>query len=305
MLLQVGPVPELPRSQTRQDRYGFIDWQMLPAPEWDQYWDRIFVPDEVKRRMFNYARFTLTRRKMFSLVGLPVHGIALVRGKPGTGKSSLVRGLAQRLSKEVFDGELLFAEVNAHALPSQMLGDSQRNTANLLERALPELSEKGHPMVVLIDEVDSIAVDRDRASGGTDPVDVARATEAALQGLDHLAATAPNMVIFATSNFAQAIDPAFLSRLDVTFRLDLPDPTTTAAILGDALDEVGTEMDGDAQRRAAAALDGMSGRDVRKLVFEAVVSRDASIEVDAPLKGEELWSVIDSRQVTSSLVEVE
>ena len=249
----------------------------------------------------NYARFTLTRRKTFSLVGLPVHGIALLRGKPGTGKSSLVRGLAQRLVEEVFDGELMFAEVNAHALPSQMLGDSQRNTANLFERALPELAEKGHPMVVLIDEIDSIATDRDRASTGTDPVDVVRATEAALQGLDHLAASAPNMVIFATSNFPQAIDPAFSSRLDVTFELDLPDPTTTARILRDALEEVGTNMDEGSQLRAAAALGGMSGRDVRKLVFEAVVSRDSSISIDAPLQDKELWSVIDTRATTASV----
>ena len=274
---------------------------MLPAAGWDEYWDRIYVPEETKRRLFNYARFTLTRRKTFSLVGLPVHGIALLRGKPGTGKSRLVRGLAQRLVEEVFDGELLFAEVNAHALPSQMLGDSQRNTANLFERALPELAEKGHPIVVLLDEIDSIATNRDRASAGTDPGDVVRATEAALQGLDHLAASAPNMVIFATSNFPPAIDPAFFSRLDVIFELDLPDPTTTARILRDALEEVGTNMDEGSQLRAAAALGGMSGRDVRKLVFEAVVFRDSSISIDVPLQDKELWSAIDARAATASV----
>lgn len=299
-LLQVDRVPDLPRGETRQDRYGFIEWRMLPAPGWDQYWDRIYVPEELKSRLFNYARFALTRRKTFSLVGLPVHGIALLRGKPGTGKSSLVRGLAHRLVDEVFDGELMFAEVNAHALPSQMLGDSQRNTSNLLERALPELAEKGYPLVVLIDEIDSIATDRDRASAGTDPVDVVRATEAALQGLDYLASAALNMVIFATSNFPQAIDPAFLSRLDITFELELPDATTTARILRDALDEVGTDMDEQSLLRAAAALSGMSGRDVRKLVFEAVVSRESSIPIDAPLQDKELWSVIDARATTRS-----
>lgn len=268
---------------------------MLPEPGWDQYWDRIYVPEEIKRRMYNYARFSLSRRKTFSLVGLPIHGIALLRGKPGTGKSSLVKGLANKLATEIGDGELLFAEVNAHALPSQMLGDSQRNTVNLLERALPELAEKGHPVVVLIDEVDSIATDRDRASAGTDPVDVARATEAALQGLDHLAAAAPNMVIFATSNFPQAIDPAFLSRLDMTFEIELPDAGTTTTILRDALDEVGSDIDEAATARAVEAMAGMSGRDVRKLVFEAMVSRDASIPVEAALQEKELWAAIDAR----------
>ena len=300
MSLPADLVASLPDSAPREDRYGFVEWRMLPESGWEEYWDRIYIPEETKRRLFNYARFTLTRRKTFSLVGLPVHGIALLRGAPGTGKSSLVKGLAQRLVSEVTGGELMFAEVNAHALPSQMLGDSQRNTVNLLERALPELAEKGHPMVVLIDEIDSIATDRDRASAGTDPVDVARATEAALRGLDHLAAAALNMVIFATSNFPQAIDPAFLSRLDLTFDLDLPDQMTTTAILRDALDEVGTDMDDDARVRAATALAGMSGRDIRKLVFEAVISRDSSTAVEAPLQEKELWTAIDARRVPTT-----
>jgi len=44
----------------------------------------------------------------------------------------------------------------------------------------------------------------------------------------------------------------------------------------------------------------MSGRDVRKLVFEAVVSRDSSIPIDAPLQDKELWSVIDARAAATS-----
>lgn len=282
-------------STPREDRYGFVEWRMLPEPGWEEYWDRIYVPATIKDKMHNYARFALGRRDSFSLVGLPVHGIALIRGEPGTGKSSLVKGLAHKIATEVGGDGVMFAEVNAHALPSQMLGDSQRNTANLLQRALPELAEKGHPVVVLIDEVDSVATDRDRASSGTDPVDVARATEAALTGLDHLAAAAPNLVIFATSNFPQAIDPAFLSRLDVTFNLDLPDDETIRAILSDTLAEVGSNLDDGAQSSAAAAMTGMSGRDVRKLVFEALITRDAATSVDAPLEDKDLWAAIAAR----------
>ena len=299
MWLLVGPVSELPEAKPREDRYGFVEWRMLPTDGWDEYWDRIYVPDEIKRRLLNYARFTLTRRKTFSVVGIPVHGIALLRGAPGTGKSSLVKGLAQRLASDGFDDGVMFAEVNAHALPSQMLGDSQRNTVNLLERALPELAEKGHPVVVLIDEIDSVVIDRDRAGAGTDPVDVARATEAVLYGLDRLAATAPNLVILATSNFPQAIDPAFMSRLDMTFDLELPDVSTVAAILRDALDDVGADVDEDALVRAAASLEGASGRDIRKVVFEAMVSRDGSIPVETPLQVKELQVAIEGRRPAS------
>lgn len=289
-------MPDGDADIVRQERYGFAQWRLLPNPDWHDFWERIYVPGELKRRMYSYARFTLTRRGSFSLVGLPVHGIALLRGLPGTGKSSLVKGLANKLASEMPDGRLMFVEVNAHALPSQMLGDSQRNTINLLQRALPELAERGHPVVVLIDEVDSLAIDRDRAGAGTDPVDVARATEAALQGLDHLAEAAPEMVIFATSNFPEAIDPAFLSRLDMTFEIDLPDVSTTQSILDDALDEVGADIDETQTKEAAAALVGMSGREVRKIVFEAMVGRDPSVAVDAPLAATDLWTAIDARR---------
>ena len=40
-----------------------------------------------------------------------------------------------------------------------MLGESQRNTSDLLEKAIPELARRGMPIVVLIDEVDSLATD--------------------------------------------------------------------------------------------------------------------------------------------------
>ena len=288
-------MPEPPGGEVRQDRYGFVDWRMLPKPDWEQYWDRIYVADHVKRRLYNYARFALTKRTSFSLVGLPVHGIALLRGLPGTGKSSLVKGLAQKLATEVVEGEILFAEVNAHALPSQMLGDSQRNTMNLLERALPELADKGHPVVVLIDEIDSIAVARDRVGSGTDPVDVARATEAALRGLDHLAEAAPNMVILATSNFPEAIDPAFVSRLDLIIDLDLPDESTVAAILGDALGEVPSNINEESQSKLVGELTGLSGRDIRKVVFEAIISRVSIGDFDAPLVEADIRVVIDAR----------
>jgi AAA+ superfamily predicted ATPase len=298
MSTKVGRVSESPRGDHRQDRYGFIDWLVLPQPNWEQYWDRIYVAGQTKQRLHNYAQFVLSRREQMSVVGLPVHGIALLRGMPGTGKSSLVKGLAQKIATENGE-EVLFANVNAHTLPSQMLGDSQRNTMNLLERAIPELAEKGHPMVVLVDEVESIAMARDRASSGADPVDVARATEASLHGLDHLATLGGRIVIFATSNFAQAIDPAFVSRLDLVVDIALPDESTVAAILDDALSEVASEVAPGARDRFATALTGLSGRDVRKTVFDALVSRNSSRAIDDPLTEADIEAVLHWRTQSS------
>lgn len=274
-------MPETPpRSQWREDRYGFLRWLVLPDPDWRAWWDRIYVPDDVKSRLRAYVEFSLLHRADFSRVGLPVHGIALLAGPPGTGKSSLARGIAQVVAEKlVEDGtaeEVIFAEVDPHALPSQMLGESQRNTMNLLEKSLPELASKGRPVIVVIDEVNTFATRRTLATGGRDPLDVMRATEAALRGIDYLAAAAPNVVVLATSNFVETIDEAMLDRLDLILQIGLPDTPAIEAILRDTLGEHPNPAMGDEDyRRLAAALEGRSGRDIRKVVLEAIVTRQA------------------------------
>ena len=45
-----------------------------------------------------------------------------------------------------------------------------------------------------------------------------------------------------------------------------------------------------------AAVEGMSGRDIRKLVVEAALTRDPSVAVDAPLVPEDVWTALRSRQ---------
>ena len=223
---RAAPMPEIPRREWREDRYGFLRWLVLPREGWDEWWDRIYVDPDVKRRLRAHARFCLEHRGEHSRVGLPIHGVVLLHGPPGTGKSSLARGLAQVVAQDLVEAgtaeQVIFAEVDPHALPSQMLGESQRNAINLLEKSLPELAEKGHPVIVVIDEVNSLAMRRSMAAGGRDPVDVMRATEAVLRGIDYLAASVNNVYVVATSNFVATIDEAMLDRLDLAIEFALP-----------------------------------------------------------------------------------
>jgi SpoVK/Ycf46/Vps4 family AAA+-type ATPase len=266
------------QGDLRQDRYGFLRWQLLPRPGWEQWWDRIVAPDGVKQRLDDYSRQAMNLRAQFSQVGMPLHGLILLHGPPGTGKTSLAKGLANRLGQEL--GKVIFAEVDSHAMPSQMLGESQRNVANLLEKSIPELAAKGVGVVVLLDEVTSLAVNRQMAMGGTDPVDVIRATDAALQGLDRLAADHPNVLLVATSNLEGAIDDAVLSRVDIAVAMPVPDLGARIKILADSLTELGlvfnsrsahVQVEESQLHDLASELEGLSGRRLRKLVFEAVL----------------------------------
>jgi len=281
------------RQDWREDRYGFLRWLVLPRDGWRDWWDRIYVDPELKTRLRAYAEFSLRHRAEFSPVGLPIHGIVLLYGPPGTGKSSLARGLAQVVAEEFSaeNGEVIFAEVDPHALPSQMLGESQRNAANLLEKSLPELAAKGSPVIAVIDEVDSLVTSRDLAAGGRDPVDVLRATEAALRGIDYLASTVKNLLIVATSNFESALDGALLDRLDLAIEIGLPDVETITEILMDTLTELPAASVGvEEARDLASSLVGHSGRNIRKIVLEALVTRTQ--DPSTPLSYGDLESVV-------------
>jgi AAA+ superfamily predicted ATPase len=266
---------------------GLLSVHALPADHHDGPWDHILVPPGTKERLLNQALLTLRHgRALATLAGLP-HGLIVLAGPPGTGKTTLGRGLAQAAARALAPiGATTYVEIDPHAFPSEMLGESQRNITRLMAETLPELAARRPHLVVLIDEVESFAVRRSAASFGSNPVDVHRATDAVLAGVDALAASHPRSLFVTTTNFVAAVDEAFLSRADLVLHLDLPDETTIAAILAHSLAELAAIWPGvrplahdDAlHRKLAERCAGWDGRRVRKLVLAALAQRRATAE---------------------------
>lgn len=274
----------------RDDRYGYLKWHVVPRPRWDQYWPKIIVPSAVKHRLLRYMELALLKDFNEINISIPLHRVALVYGAPGTGKSTLIKGAAVEVAKKHFPEGLIFAEVNTHAIPSEMLGESQRNTSDLLEKAIPELARRGMPIVVLIDEVDSLATDRNKTSSGRDPIDVSRATEASLRGLDFLMNEVTNVVVLATSNFESLIDDAFLDRCDITIQVPLPDSQAISIILKDSLETITHTVSENDLLDISRQLVGKSGRAVRKIIIDVLIARDD--EFEQPISKEDLLRVI-------------
>jgi pachytene checkpoint protein 2 len=131
---------------------------------------------------------------------------------------------------------------------------------------------------------------------------VHRATDALLAGIDAVAADLPRVLFLATTNFADAVDEAFLSRADLVLELSLPDTTTITRIIRHSLLELAALWSGTAplahddglHAKLAAACAGMDGRRVRKLVLSALALRNDVTRDPNKLSADDLLAAVES-----------
>jgi SpoVK/Ycf46/Vps4 family AAA+-type ATPase len=253
----------------------------LPNTDLGALWDSIVVDDAVKDQLVHQAIVNFTVRPKVPRTVLPLHGVILLVGVPGTGKTSLARGLANRAAQVLNGKKFTLLEVDPHALGSAMMGKTQKAVSELFSQTIAEAAVVG-PTIVLLDEVETLAADRSKLSLEANPVDVHRATDAVLVQLDALAETHPNLLFVATSNFPKAIDAAFTSRCDLILEVPVPSKDACRSILIDCLKGLGKTFPSITDR-VVSAVQGLDGRRIRKVVAAAL-----TIRVDVALNPEEL-----------------
>lgn len=102
--------------------------------------------------------------------------LILLYGSPGSGKTSLCRALAHKVtirSSQYFSrGKLL--EINLQSLHSKWFGESSRLIGRLFETIHLLADEESSLIVVLLDEVESVSGSRVKATAGNECGDALR-----------------------------------------------------------------------------------------------------------------------------------
>lgn len=252
---------------------SIADQADLPRADLEAAWAAIKLPASVKERVVAQSLLTLQLRQNFPFEAIPVHGLIVLEGPPGTGKTTLGRGLANEVARVIRGARARFMQIDPHALTSSALGRSQKEVAKLFGQVIPEFAA-GAPCIVLLDEIETLAPDRQRMSMEANPIDVHRATDAALAGLDLMTRSHRNILLVATTNFPQAVDRALLSRADWIEHIPEPGAEARAEIIEDTLTHLSSAWPRVAELKRhvgalVAASEGLDGRRLRKAIVSS------------------------------------
>ncbi|XP_047064101.1 pachytene checkpoint protein 2 homolog [Lolium rigidum] len=235
-LSEDGPGEEPSEDDTLS---SFNEWA-LPAKEFDGLWESLLYEVGLKQRLLRYAASALlfTERGVDPCL-VSWNRIVLLHGPPGTGKTSLCKALAQKLSIRFKSRYSMcqLVEVNAHSLFSKWFSESGKLVAKLFQKIQEMVEEESNLVFVLIDEVESLAAARQAAISGSEPSDSIRVVNALLTQMDKLKAW-PNVIILTTSNITTAIDIAFVDRADIKAYVGPPTLQARYEILRSCIQEL-------------------------------------------------------------------
>jgi len=263
----------------------FLKSELMPNSSFDEYWEHIFLPKGVKEKLLNYLLlvFRLSQGE-FSHVQLPLHKILLIYGPPGTGKTTFARGLANKFASEIksrfkFNGNIIYLELNPSYILSKYLGESPKLVNKAFDLIENMAKDASNFILCLFDEVESILIKRSYTLSESNPVDVFRSVNTVLERLDALLEK-KNVILLSTSNLVSALDNAFLDRIDMQIKFDLPSENIRRKIIIDTINylnntlgcRLSVERNKKLLEKLVRASESLSGRKIRKIISNIFIS---------------------------------
>mmetsp|Transcript_4453 Transcript_4453/g.14699 ORF Transcript_4453/g.14699 Transcript_4453/m.14699 type:complete len:735 (-) Transcript_4453:42-2246(-) len=227
-------------------------------------WDDIGGLVDVKKRLRQAVEWPLHHADAFRRLGLrPPKGI-LLHGPPGCAKTTLARAAATASGATVIT-------LTAADVFSKYLGDGEKILRSTFTKA-----RKSAPAVLLLDEIDGMCGSRgDGASEGAHDVATRLLSVflTEMDGLETVPSTGAGVLVIATTNRPQSLDPALTrpGRLDLVLEIPPLDLAGRIEALRVHTRDVSLDHDVNIDELASIAV-GYTGAELRHAVKEAALA---------------------------------
>ncbi len=242
--------------------------------------------DAIVRRLRELVELPLLRPAFYRRLGVrPPKGV-LLHGPPGTGKTLICKALGHELGVTAY-------RMSATELVGSVQGETEANLRLLFSRALAHA-----PALVMLDEFDVISTHRERLASQSD-VRAASQLLTLMDGLEEV----DGLILMATTNRIQAIDPAFRrpGRFEEEIFVGPPGEAARAEILAIHTREMPLSA------AAGAAIDDVAGQTGGFVGADLMhLARSAGLEAaDRLARGREGFELADSLADADISVETE
>jgi transitional endoplasmic reticulum ATPase len=200
--------PKKPVTVTKQTEIIVSDKpSKIEADLPDVTYEDIGGLDEEIRKVREMVELPMKHPKIFEKLGIsPPKGV-LLYGPPGTGKTLLAKAVANETNAH-------FLSINGPEIMSKYYGQSEENLRGVFEEAT-----KNAPAIIFIDEIDSLAPQREESKGEVERRVVSQLLTL-MDGMD----TRGQVVVIAATNLPNSIDPALRrpGRFDREIQIGMP-----------------------------------------------------------------------------------
>lgn len=202
-----SPKEQQASVQRQTDENDFEDLVMKEKP--NVTWSEVIGLDDAKNALRESIVYPTKRPDLFPL-GWP-KGM-LLYGPPGTGKTMLAAATANEM-----DG--YFINVDAASMMSKWLGEAEKNVSKLFVMARKYAEKEGKPVILFVDEVDSLLGSRSSEVGGE-----VRTKNQFLTEMDGVNGKGKDLMLYVigATNKPWSLDWPFLRRFQKRIYVSLP-----------------------------------------------------------------------------------
>ncbi|MEK6870315.1 MAG: AAA family ATPase [Thermoproteota archaeon] len=202
-----SPKEQKASVQRQTDENDFEDLVMKEKPNIS--WSEVIGLDDAKNALRESIVYPTKRPDLFPL-GWP-KGMFLY-GPPGTGKTMLAAATANEM-----DG--YFINVDAASMMSKWLGEAEKNVSKLFAMARKYAEKEGKPVILFVDEVDSLLGSRNSEVGGE-----VRTKNQFLTEMDGVNGKGKDLMLYVigATNKPWSLDWPFLRRFQKRIYVSLP-----------------------------------------------------------------------------------